>query len=98
MRSIGVKDPSGPALRLNVARSDYAPLMTIDSVTALLLAWSASPLGIGVLTGVIVAGVLSLPRLIRWFIRGIISAPERMLIGALNFIDRRTSAKHQGLL
>ena len=97
MRSIGVKDPSA-ALRLNVARSDYAPLMTIDSVTALVLAWSASPLGIGVLTGVIVAGVLSLPRLIPWFIRGIISAPERILIGALNFIDRRTSAKHQGLL
>lgn len=35
MRSIGVKDSSGPALRLNDARSDYAPLMTIDSVTAL---------------------------------------------------------------
>jgi hypothetical protein len=72
--------------------------MTIDSVTALVLAWSASPLGVGVLTGVIVAGVLSLPRLIRGSIRGIISAPERILMGTLNFIDRRTSAKHQGLL
>ena len=93
-----MKDPSATALRLNVARSDYAPLMTIDSVTALVLAWSASPLGIGVLTGVIVAGVLSLPPFIPWLIRGIISAPERILIGALNFIDRRTSAKHQGFL
>jgi hypothetical protein len=72
--------------------------MTIDSITALALAWSASPLGVGVLTGVIVAGVLSLPRLIRWFIRGIIGAPERILMGTLNFIDRRTSSKYQGLL
>ena len=85
-------------MRLNVAGSDYAPLMTIDSVTALVLTWSASPLGFGVFTGVIVAGVLSLPRLIRWFIRGIISAPERILMGTLNFIDRRTSSKYQGLL
>ena len=93
-----MKDPSSPALRLKVARSDYAPVMTIDSVTALVLAWSASPLGIGVLTGVIVAGVLSLPRLIRWFLRGVVSAPERILMGTLNFINRRTSAKYQDLL
>lgn len=72
--------------------------MTIDAVLALALAWSASPLGVGVLTGVIATGVLSLPRLIRWFIRGMISAPERILMGTLNFIDRRTSSKYQDLL
>lgn len=73
-------------------------LMTIDSIMAIALAWTASPLGVGVLTGVIVAGVLSLPRLVRWFIRGVVSAPERMLMGTLEFIDRRISSKHQGLL
>jgi hypothetical protein len=88
----------GPGIALNVARSVYAPLMTLDSVTALVLAWSASPLGVGILTGVIVAGVLSLPGLIRWFLRGVVSAPERILMGTLNFIDRRTSAKYQDLL
>ncbi|WP_157356960.1 hypothetical protein [Arthrobacter sp. U41] len=76
--------------------------MTVDSVISGALEWSDSSLGDGVLdgvlTGVIVAGVFSLPRLIRRFIRGVISAPERMLMGALNIIDRRTSSRNQGLL
>ncbi|MCM0618015.1 hypothetical protein MOD31_18480 [Paenarthrobacter sp. TYUT067] len=72
--------------------------MTIDSVISGALARSDSSLGNGVLTGVIVAGVLSLPRLIRRFIRGVITAPERMMMGALNIIDRRTSSRKQGLL
>lgn len=50
------------------------------------------------LPGVVVAGVLSLPHLIRLIIRGAASAPERMLRGALNIIDQRTSSKNLDLL
>lgn len=72
--------------------------MTIDSVIAGALAWGNSPLGVGVLTAVILAGVRFLPRLLHRFIRGVSNAPEGMLMGALNFIDRRTSSKSEGLL
>lgn len=56
------------------------------------------PLGVGVATGEIVAVVRVNPRLARSLIRGIRSAPERMLRGSLNNIERKTGSRSDLLL
>lgn len=78
--------------------ADIIQLMTIDSVIAEAFAWSSTPLGIGVTTGVILTVVRILPQLAVGLIRGMRAAPERMLMGTLNLIDRKARSKSDFLL
>jgi hypothetical protein len=73
-------------------------LMTMDSVIAEAVAWGSTTLGVGAATGLIVAVGRATPRLTRRLIRGISSDPERMLVGALNRIDRKTRSGPDFLL
>jgi hypothetical protein len=74
------------------------PVKTIDSAVVALLEWVNSPLGIAVLTALVLGTLRSIPKLLRGLIRGIRNAPERMLMGVLNAIDKRASSKSGGLL
>lgn len=72
--------------------------MTVDSVFSFLVQFSATDVGRGILIAVAVASLKSIPRLLHWLVSAIRNAPERIFMGALDFIDRRTSAKGEGLL
>ena len=73
--------------------------MTIDSaVVAVLVEWGSAPLGIAVLTALVLGTLRSIPKLFRGLIRGIRNAPDRILMGVLNAIDKRASSKSGGLL
>jgi hypothetical protein len=72
--------------------------MTIDSVIAFLIQTAGTPIGAGVLTALVIGTLKSTPRLLRGLGTGLYRAPERILMGALNAIDRRASAKGGGLL
>lgn len=72
--------------------------MTKDSVIAFLVQFAGTPVGVGVLTAVAISAVKSVPRLLRGLFTGICRAPERILMGVLNVIDRKASAKGGGLL
>jgi hypothetical protein len=67
--------------------------MTIDPAVAGFLEWGNSPLGIAVLTALILGILRSIPKLLRGFIRGIRNAPDRVLMRVVDAIDRRASSK-----
>ncbi|MET3937072.1 hypothetical protein ABIE00_005188 [Arthrobacter sp. OAP107] len=74
-------------------------IMTIDSaVVGFLAEWGNSPLGIAVLTALVLGTLRSIPKLLSGFIRGLRNTPERILMGVLEAIDKRTSSKSDGLL
>jgi hypothetical protein len=68
-------------------------VMTIDSAVVGLAEWGNSPLGIAVLTALVLGTLRSIPKLLRGLIRGLRNAPDRILMGMLNAIDKRASSK-----
>lgn len=71
--------------------------MTIESLITFFVQ-SAPMVGAGVLTALAISTVRSIPRLLRGLFVGITEAPERILLGVLNAIDRRASNRNGDLL
>lgn len=67
--------------------------MTIDSAVVGLAELGNSPLGIAVLTALVLGTLRRIPKLLHGMIRGLRNAPDRLLMGLLNAIDKRASAK-----
>lgn len=72
--------------------------MILDSAVTWFLQWGNTPLGVAVLTALVLGVLRSVPRILRGILQGIRDAPERMLVGILNAIDRRMSSKGGGFL
>jgi hypothetical protein len=73
--------------------------MTIDSaVVKFFLEWGNSPLGVAVLTALILSFLRGIPAILRGLVRVIRNAPERILMGVLDAIDKRASSKSGCLL
>ena len=68
-------------------------VMTIDSAVVGLAEWGSSPLGLAVLTALVLGTLRRVPKLLGRLIRGVRNAPDRLLMDLLNAIDKRASAK-----
>lgn len=72
--------------------------MTVDSVVSFLVQLSNTDVARGILIAVAVGSLKNVPRFLQWLVSAICKAPERILMGALAFIDRRASTKSEGPL
>ncbi|EMY36011.1 hypothetical protein D477_001344 [Arthrobacter crystallopoietes BAB-32] len=73
-------------------------LMSMDAAAAWLIGWISSPLGTAIVAPLVVVFILGLPKIFRNLMSAVLHAPDRLLMGIVHIVDRKMSAKTDGLL